>query len=119
MESQADSFFSVGLGLTTAAVGSRRQALHNQLKAAIVDGRLAPGVKLPASRALARYLGVSRNSVVAVYDRLLSEGYIVARQGAGSFTAHSESWASSLPEPPDPLAANGSARGGERRRRST
>jgi len=42
---------------------------------------------LPASRALAADLGLSRNTVTAVYDTLLSEGLVVGRPGAGTFVA--------------------------------
>ncbi|WP_199101119.1 PLP-dependent aminotransferase family protein [Dyella sp. ASV21] len=61
----------------------RLQALHGQLRAAIMDGRLHAGQPLPSTRALAQALGVSRNTVVAAYERLLSEGYLGVRQGAG------------------------------------
>ncbi|WP_114239705.1 PLP-dependent aminotransferase family protein [Dyella sp. C9] len=61
----------------------RLQALHGQLRAAILDGRLRAGQSLPSTRALAESLGLSRNTVVSAYDRLLSEGYLAARQGAG------------------------------------
>ncbi|MHA6206059.1 MocR-like pyridoxine biosynthesis transcription factor PdxR [Dyella soli] len=61
----------------------RLEALHGQLRAAILDGRLAGGQGLPSTRGLAASLGLSRNTVVAAYDRLLSEGYVSARQGAG------------------------------------
>jgi GntR family transcriptional regulator / MocR family aminotransferase len=69
--------------------GSRQRlaALHSQLRAAILDGRLKAGLRLPATRALADALGVSRNTVVAAYDLLLSEGYIAAHRGAGNFVA--------------------------------
>ena len=66
----------------------RLQALHGQLRAAILDGRLRTGQSLPSTRALATSLGLSRNTIVAAYDRLLSEGYIVSRQGAGYLVAH-------------------------------
>lgn len=66
----------------------RLQALHGQLRAAILDGRLRMGQALPSTRALSSSLGVSRNTVVAAYDLLLSEGYVVARQGAGYVVAH-------------------------------
>ena len=46
-------------------------------------------MQLPASRALAEQLGLSRNTVMAVYDLLLSEGQIVSRPGAGTFVAPS------------------------------
>jgi GntR family transcriptional regulator / MocR family aminotransferase len=69
--------------------GSRQRlaALHVQLRAAILDGRLKSGVRLPATRTLAEALALSRNTVVAAYDLLLGEGYIVARPGAGNFVA--------------------------------
>ncbi|WP_430392378.1 PLP-dependent aminotransferase family protein [Dyella sp. 20L07] len=60
----------------------RLQALHGQLRGAILDGRLKAGQPLPSTRGLAVSLGISRNTVVAAYDRLLSEGYVTARQGA-------------------------------------
>ncbi|WP_232820993.1 PLP-dependent aminotransferase family protein [Dyella sp. C11] len=66
----------------------RLQALHGQLRAAILDGRLRNGVTLPSTRMLATSLGISRNTVVAAYDLLLSEGYVVSRQGAGYVVAH-------------------------------
>ena len=69
--------------------GSRRllRALHEQLRAAILDGRLQPGLQLPATRALATAYGVSRNTAVAAYDLLLSEGYLVTRPRSGAYVA--------------------------------
>lgn len=69
--------------------GSRQllEGCHRQLRAAILDGRLAPGTRLPASRALAANLGVSRNTVTAAYDLLLAEGYLAARRGSGTYVA--------------------------------
>ncbi|AGW92618.1 DNA-binding protein [Ralstonia pickettii DTP0602] len=69
--------------------GSRQrlQALHRQLRTAIVDGRLAAGLQLPSSRELAATLGIARNTVLAAYDLLLSEGYIDTRPGGGTFVA--------------------------------
>lgn len=91
------------LPLQLPPAGSRdvRRRLHEQLRAAILDGRLAAGVQLPASRALAEQLGLSRNTAMAVYDLLLSEGHIVSRPGAGTFVAGAP--------PRSPLAAAGGA----------
>ncbi|GLV59747.1 GntR family transcriptional regulator [Dictyobacter sp. S3.2.2.5] len=58
--------------------------LYEQLRAAILNGSLAPGVRLPSSRALAEELGIARNSVVSVYEELLSEGYLVSQHGSGT-----------------------------------
>jgi GntR family transcriptional regulator/MocR family aminotransferase len=70
--------------------GSRRllRELHRQLKAAVIDGRLKPGLRLPATRELAAALGVSRKAAVAAYDLLIGEGYFVARPGSGTFVAN-------------------------------
>ncbi len=59
--------------------------LHRQLRTAIVSGRLRAGTQLPPTRKLALELGISRNTVVAVYDLLLSEGYLSGKAGSGSF----------------------------------
>jgi len=71
------------------AAGSRERfaALHRQIRAAIIDGRLAAGVRLPTTRELADRLGVSRNTVLAAYDHLAAEGYLLPRQRAGTFVA--------------------------------
>jgi GntR family transcriptional regulator/MocR family aminotransferase len=63
------------------------QALHAQLRGAILDGRLGPGLKLPSTRKLAEACAISRNTAVAAYDLLMSEGYVIARRGAGVFVA--------------------------------
>ena len=69
--------------------GSRNlvRSLHRQLRATIADGRLRPGLRLPATRTLAKQLGISRNTIITVYDLLLSEGYIVGRGGSGTYVA--------------------------------
>ena len=77
--------------LQTAAKGSREagRSLHRQLRAAIVDGRLPLGARLPPTRDARSLLGVSRNTAADVYDRLINEGYAVARRGSGTFVADS------------------------------
>jgi len=61
--------------------------LHVQLRAAILDGRLRAGLRLPTTRALAHAYGISRNTAVDAYDLLLSEGYLRARGKAGTHVA--------------------------------
>ncbi len=39
------------------------------------------------TRVLAAEYGVSRNTAVAAYDLLLSEGYLTSRRGAGTYVA--------------------------------
>ena len=61
--------------------------IYDQLRDAIVSGRLATGTKLPASRVLGADLVVSRNSVNAAYEQLRAEGYLEQRERLGSFVA--------------------------------
>src|ERR1700736_1929134 len=82
-----DPLFEIDLGLPAKGSRDSGRILYRQLKAAILDGRLAPGARLPATRKSATYFGVSRNTVSEVYERLLSEGYVVSRQGSGTFVA--------------------------------
>ncbi|TFY93318.1 PLP-dependent aminotransferase family protein [Pseudomonas nabeulensis] len=69
----------------------RRQGLTRQLYEAlrqrVLDGRLASGTRLPASRDLAAALSISRNSVVRAYDQLYAEGFIEGRVGDGTYVA--------------------------------
>ena len=54
---------------------------------AIVEARLPRGQRLPSSRQLAIDHGISRTTAVEAYDRLIAEGYLVSRPGAGLFVA--------------------------------
>jgi GntR family transcriptional regulator / MocR family aminotransferase len=58
-----------------------------ELRTAIRSGRLAGGARLPASRDLARDLGMSRGVVVEAYEQLVAEGFLVSRQGSGTRVA--------------------------------
>lgn len=66
--------------------GLTRQ-IYTQLRAAILDGRLRAGDRLPPSRDLARDLGVARLTVATAYEWLSAEGYVYGRVGAGTFVA--------------------------------
>ncbi len=69
------------------AKGGLERQIYRQILTAILDRRLAPGARLPASRALAASLGVSRGTVVAAFDQLVAEGYLDARTGRGTAVA--------------------------------
>jgi GntR family transcriptional regulator / MocR family aminotransferase len=77
------------IDVQVSLVGRRQltREIYRQLRAAIVDGRLGPGARLPATRELALRLAVARTTVMAVYDRLLSEGFTEAHVGRGTFVA--------------------------------
>ncbi|KQQ47695.1 DNA-binding protein [Duganella sp. Leaf126] len=54
----------------------RQRLLHESLRAAIRDGTLAAGTRLPASRTLAEELNMARNTVLYAYEQLASEGFV-------------------------------------------
>lgn len=61
--------------------------LHQQLRSAILEGRLKPGARLPSTRNARTLFGVSRNTAQEVYDRLADEGLVAARHGSGTYVA--------------------------------
>jgi GntR family transcriptional regulator / MocR family aminotransferase len=94
-----EPFFDLRLQLPPRGSRTVLEAMHRQLRAAILDGRLQPGLRLPATRVLAHVAGVSRNTAMAAYELLLAEGYVESRQGAGTFVA------ASAMRPPRPAPA--------------
>lgn len=58
--------------------------LREELRRAILDGRLKPATRLPATRDFARQYGISRGTVVTVFEQLQAEGYLAGRVGAGT-----------------------------------
>jgi GntR family transcriptional regulator/MocR family aminotransferase len=75
------------LDLGGAPGRSLRASVEHALREAVRSGRLAPQTRLPATRALAIQLGVSRGVVVDAYAQLAAEGYLNTRRGAGTTVA--------------------------------
>src|SRR4051812_41803330 len=84
-----DSWTTSGpdLHLALAPDGARHAALEDALRAAIREGRLSAGTRLPSTRALAGDLGLARGTVVEAFAQLVAEGYLDARHGAGTWVA--------------------------------
>lgn len=61
--------------------------IQRGIRQLILDGSLNVGRPLPASRALAKSLGVSRDTVESAYSQLHAEGFIERRVGSGSFVS--------------------------------
>jgi len=61
--------------------------LYEELRSAILDGRLRPGARLPASRDLAAAYGLARATIVTAFDQLKSEGYVEGRPGSGTYVS--------------------------------
>jgi DNA-binding transcriptional MocR family regulator len=65
--------------------GPRYRALSAALAALLLDGRLAPGVRLPSERGLADALAMSRSTATAAYDDLANSGLLIRKRGSGSY----------------------------------
>ncbi len=61
--------------------------LYEQLRTAILDGRLKPGARLPATRDLADAYKLSRTTIVTAFEQLKSEGYVEGRTGSGTYVS--------------------------------
>jgi GntR family transcriptional regulator/MocR family aminotransferase len=73
----------ISLGVQTTLTGQ----IYQQIRDGVLEGRLRAGEALPPTRMLAQRLGVSRNTVATAYDRLVAEGYLTTRIGAGTFVS--------------------------------
>src|SRR3954452_20547123 len=95
--SKQEGFHDLPLG---PPIGSKElwRWLRDELRAAILNGRLKRGARMPSSRGLARQYECSRGTVVMAFDHLRAEGYLEGRRGTGTFVA--------LELPDDSLAAS-------------
>jgi GntR family transcriptional regulator/MocR family aminotransferase len=100
MPRHADRMPLLDLDIDVEAPVPLHRQLYDGLRKAILTGRLPPKGRLPSSRALAGELGLSRNTVLAAFEQLSSEGYLEAQRGSGSRVA------AMLPDP-IPAAARG------------
>jgi GntR family transcriptional regulator / MocR family aminotransferase len=89
---------AAGLDLHLELTGPRvRAALEAALREGVQTGRLAAGLRLPASRTLAADLGIARNTVADAYGQLVAEGWLTARQGSGTTVADYAAASGALP----------------------
>ena len=63
--------------------------LYSELRAAILDGRLKPGSRMPSTRGLSKQYALARGTVAAAFEQLKNEGYVEATVGAGTFVSAS------------------------------
>jgi GntR family transcriptional regulator/MocR family aminotransferase len=67
--------------------GGVREGVMEAIRDAIRSGRLAPGIQLPSSRALAADLGVARNTVASAYAELIAEGWLTSKHASCTLVA--------------------------------
>lgn len=82
--------------------------IYRAFREAILSGKMAPGSRLPSSRAEARTLGVSRNVVLQAYGQLEAEGYIGGAHGSGTYVT------SEIPDSPPPPVGSSDAKAADR-----
>ncbi|HEX6506230.1 MAG TPA: PLP-dependent aminotransferase family protein [Chloroflexota bacterium] len=95
------------LGVDPQSDAALHRQVYDGLRSAILNGRLRAGEKLPATRALAERLSLSRSTVTEAYDQLQAEGYIEGRHGSGTYVASNLPEEAHPPAPP-PLRAEAS-----------
>lgn len=78
------------------------EQIYDYIKNDIRNGRIPCGEKLPSTRALAKYLEVSRSTVELAYDQLLAEGYVEAEPCRGYFVTQIEELYRWIPEKAQP-----------------
>jgi len=98
-----------------APAGGLAGWLTQRLRAAIADGRLPVGSRLPASRVLAGELGVSRGVVTEAYQRLIEDGHLAGQGRAGTRVVAAPSAVPGLlpASEPDPGPGPGPAAGAD------
>ncbi|MGJ5814395.1 PLP-dependent aminotransferase family protein [Paludibaculum fermentans] len=81
--SKTATTFGLVLPARTAKTAAYRW-LYSALRSAILDGRLRPGSRLPATRELAAEYGLSRGTIVHAFEQLKAEGYLEGAVGSGT-----------------------------------
>ena len=76
--------FDLVLGARTSGARVSRW-LCDELRSAILNGRLRRGRRLPSTRELARCFSVSRGTVVTAFEQLHAEGYLESKTGRGTY----------------------------------
>lgn len=75
--------FVPSIALDQASATPMHRQIYCQIAAAIRDGAIPNGTRLPSSRMMAGILGVSRNTVLAAFDDLAADGLLRGERGAG------------------------------------
>ena len=91
------------LAIDRAAATPIYLQLDSQIREAVLSGALAKGDRMPATRQLAKDLGISRLTVQNTYDQLVAEGFLNTSVGAGTFVAE-------IPAEALPVAGEGKPR---------
>jgi GntR family transcriptional regulator / MocR family aminotransferase len=80
-----EPLFEIEIQPVVKGLRGASHSLYQQLKSAILDGRLKAGTRLPPSRLSGEVFGVSRNTITEVYGRLITDGLAIGRHGSGTY----------------------------------
>src|ERR1700691_6263519 len=84
MQMKRTASFELVLPLRDSGKSASRW-LYESLRVAILEGRLRPGLRLPATRDLARQYRLARGTIVNAFGQLKSEGYVEGSVGSGTY----------------------------------
>ncbi|MBZ5625463.1 MAG: PLP-dependent aminotransferase family protein [Acidobacteriia bacterium] len=79
----------ISLELDRRSTVPLHRQLYEELRSAVLAGRLSPGARLPSTRSLSTDLRISRNTAAGAFDQLLAEGYLEGKVGSGTYVARS------------------------------
>ncbi|MCP6757818.1 MAG: PLP-dependent aminotransferase family protein [Fischerella sp. CENA71] len=75
----------LAIALDTSINVPLHQQLYEEIRKAILNGRLLPNQRIPSTRKLSKSLGISRTTVTTCYEQLFSEGYLRTIVGSGTY----------------------------------
>jgi GntR family transcriptional regulator/MocR family aminotransferase len=87
MGKRATTLPSLLIAIDENAEDSLHRQVYEEMRKAILTGRLKAGTRLPSTRELAGEIGVSRNTILTAFDQLYAEGYTESRRGSGTFVS--------------------------------
>lgn len=82
--------------------GGKSRQIYNLIKRAIIEHSILPGCYIHSSRTTAQFLGVSRGTVLAAYEKLIAEGQLKASERSRTYVSNHYQ---SPPPPPKPSAS--------------
>jgi GntR family transcriptional regulator/MocR family aminotransferase len=87
MAKRATAFVNLSVLLDRKSALALHRQLYDELRKAILTGRLKPRTRLPSTRDFAAEMDVSRNTVLSAFNQLLAEGYVEGRIGSGTYVS--------------------------------
>src|SRR5439155_25803915 len=87
MAKRATAFVNLSVLLDRKSSVALHRQLYDELRKAILTGRLKPRTRLPSTRDFAAEIGVSRNTVLSAFNQLLAEGDVEGRIGSGTYVS--------------------------------